>query len=91
MDGKKTFSIERAILDYLIDHPHAQDTLSGIVDWWVMESYIKWSTEEARKVIDDLVGRGLLIEEEGVAGEPRFRLDQKRLEEIRKQLKTEPS
>jgi hypothetical protein len=39
------------ILDYLARHPDAQDTIDGILHWWVLDAYIqKW----APKILDYL-------------------------------------
>ena len=45
------------ILDYLARHPDAQDTIDGILHWWVLDACIrKWEAKIAETV-------ALLVEE----------------------------
>jgi hypothetical protein len=50
------------ILDYLARQPGAQDTIEGILHWWVLDAYIrKWAPKIA-KTVAQLVERGFLEE-----------------------------
>jgi hypothetical protein len=50
------------ILDYLARQPDAQDTIEGILHWWVLDAYIrKWAPKIA-KTVAQLVERGFLEE-----------------------------
>ena len=50
----------REILDYLARHPDAQDTIDGILHWWVHDAYIqKWAPKIAETVAQ-LVEQGFL-------------------------------
>jgi hypothetical protein len=50
------------ILDYLARHPDAQDTIDGIVHWWVLDACVqKWAPKIA-KAVAQLVERGFLEE-----------------------------
>jgi len=53
--------IARSVLEYLSEHPDAQDTLEGIVEWWLVERKVveQWAT--VREVLDELVRAQLLI------------------------------
>lgn len=51
------------ILAYLRDHPHAEDTLDGIVQWWILERQIKYHKVLVQKAIDDLTKSNLVIEQ----------------------------
>jgi hypothetical protein len=51
-----SFAIE--ILHYLRDHPEAQDTLEGIMVWWVSECAIKHWLPQVRASLAVLVARG---------------------------------
>ena len=37
------------ILDYLARHPEAQDTIDGILHWWVLDSCVKSGRRELRR------------------------------------------
>ena len=67
MDRPKQFKkdeVERVadkILDYLKDHPHAQDTARGICEWWLFPKYNEDLVEEALK---KLINEGDIVREE---------------------------
>jgi hypothetical protein len=56
------------ILDYLARHPEAQDTIDGILHWWVLEACIrKWAPKIAETVAQ-LVERGFLEQSQSADG-----------------------
>ena len=56
------------ILDYLARHPDAQDTIDGIIHWWVLDVYVrKWAPKIAETVAQ-LVERGFLEEKSSSDG-----------------------
>lgn len=62
------------ILDYLARHPDAQDTIDGILHWWVLDSCIrKWSPTIAETVAQ-LVERGFLQEKPSTDGHVFYRV-----------------
>ena len=48
------------ILDYLARHPDAQDTIDGILHWWVHESYLRVWAPRIAATLKLLVERGIL-------------------------------
>ncbi len=52
--------IAREILSYLSAHPDAQDTLEGIVQWWLRERKSDQHTTLVKEVLGDLVTQGLI-------------------------------
>lgn len=74
--------IQRRILSYLIEHPNAQDTLTGIVEWWLMEQELRDQTEIVMQTLSDLVQSGLLAESRILDSEVSYRLNLDR-EEVR--------
>lgn len=62
-----------AVVQYLEENPEAMDTLDGIAEWWVMRQRIRTSVDAIARVVERLVGEGLL-EEVGPRDRPRFRL-----------------
>ena len=79
--------IDNEILAYLADHPNAQDTLEGIVDWWLLERAIKFQEAQVKKSLADLVAKGLVIEHKGMDSQTNYRINQKKYEEIKKLVK----
>ena len=75
------------ILAYLVDHPKAQDTLEGIVEWWLLEREIKFETARVKEALSELVDKGLILEKKGPDSQIHYRINQSRFEEIRKLAK----
>jgi hypothetical protein len=55
--------IARQILEYIARHPAAQDTLEGILEWWLLEQQIRYQKDIIQLAVDDLVRSGLLVEQ----------------------------
>lgn len=71
------------ILDYLARHPDAQDTIDGILHWWVLDSCIrKWSPTIAETVAQ-LVAQGFLEEKPSAAGDVFYRVSSQYLATLR--------
>jgi len=66
--------IERQILDYLTENPAAQDTVRGIVEWWLLKQKIAQSTAEVEAALANLVAEGKLLAREGADGRGRYLL-----------------
>jgi hypothetical protein len=67
--------IAREMLSYLSAHPDAQDTLDGIVQWWLRERKSDQHTTLVKEVLADLVTQGLVekIQTEGQTSHYRMR------------------
>jgi hypothetical protein len=76
--------IGNEILAYLVDHPKAQDTMEGIVSWWLLERTIKFQEAQVKKALAELVAKGFVIEQKGNNSTIHFRVNQSRFEEIKK-------
>lgn len=50
------------ILDYLARHPEAQDTLDGILHWWVLDACVKTWAPRITETVAKLVEQGFLEE-----------------------------
>jgi hypothetical protein len=79
--------IGNEILAYLADHPKAQDTLEGIVEWWLMERAIKFQTAKVKDALSELVARGLILEKKGSSSQIHYRVNQSKCEEIKELIK----
>lgn len=69
------FEITREILAYLLEHPDAQDTLEGIVQWWLLERKIKYQTAMVKETLEELVEKGLIVEYRNEKSQPRYQLN----------------
>ena len=75
------------ILAYLAEHPDAEDTLEGIVEWWLLEQQIKCRTAHVQEAIDELVAGGLLVERRPAGLPAYFRLNASKSKKISSLLK----
>ena len=87
LSGTNKVQIGYQILAYLAAHPEAQDTLEGIVEWWLLERTIKFETARVKEALAELSSKGLILEEKGTDSRTRYRINQARFEKIRELLK----
>lgn len=71
------------VLAYLAEHPESQDTLEGIVEWWLLEREIKQQTALVRESLAELVARGLVVERVGPDSRVRYQVNRERMREVR--------
>ncbi len=69
-------SIRRAILAYLTRHPQAQDTIEGIVEWWLLEQRIVDAKGAVEKVLDELAAENLVTRRQERDGKVYYHLKQ---------------
>jgi hypothetical protein len=62
------------ILDYLARHPDAQDTIEGILHWWVLDAYIRKWTPKITEAVAQLVERGFLEQKPSSDGHVFYRV-----------------
>lgn len=74
--------IGNEILAYLVENPKAQDTLEGIVEWWLLERKIEFVTASVKEALSELVGKGLILEEKGPDSQIHYRINQSKYKEI---------
>jgi hypothetical protein len=72
--NKKLPDLARHILRYLSDHPEAQDTLEGIMVWWVSERAIKHWLPEVRSSLAVLLAQGYVVKQTGLGRRTVYRL-----------------
>ena len=65
---KNESPIERQILDYLASYPEAQDTLRGIVEWWLPKQKIVQATTDVEAALKALVAKRQLSTRTGPDG-----------------------
>lgn len=56
------------ILDYLSRHPNGQDTIEGILQWWVMEACVRKWEPRIEEAVTQLVEQGYLLDKTGGDG-----------------------
>lgn len=74
--------ITHEILAYLAKHPDAQDTLEGIIQWWLLERKITYQTVMVKEALAELIEKGLIIKSGTQKADPHYRLNPHRREEV---------
>jgi len=74
--------IAHDILAYLSSNPEAQDTLTGIVEWWLLEEQIKRRSEAVTEAVAELVSNGFIIETIGKDTQIHYRINREKAQEI---------
>ena len=59
--NKGRVSLADEVLQYLINHKRAHDTVEGIVAWWLPEQRIRYALTEVEAVLRELVVSGFVI------------------------------
>jgi len=70
--------IQIQILNYLLDHPSAEDTLEGIAQWWLLEQRIRTALSEVRVALNGLVAEKLLLASQRTDRQTHYRLNPKK-------------
>jgi hypothetical protein len=55
-------------------NPDSQDTMRGIVEWWILKQRIAETESEVEAAVAELVAKGKLSEHVGVDGQVSYRL-----------------
>jgi hypothetical protein len=62
------------ILDYLARHPDAQDTIDGIMHWWVLDACIRNWAPKIAEIVMQLVEQGFLEQKPSADGHVFYRV-----------------
>lgn len=71
------------ILSYLADNPKAEDTLEGIVDWWLLQQRIEFAVVEVKKALSHLITQNFVQEISGPGKHNLYRINPDMHTEIR--------
>ena len=81
--------VAQTILDYLRHNPEAQDTLAGIVQWWLPEEETRARTATIKNALHELVAAGLITEHKGKDEQISYRLTSQGFRNLQVRLKEE--
>jgi DNA-binding MarR family transcriptional regulator len=76
------------VLSYLVQHPQAQDTMEGIVEWWLLERRIRYAIADVEAALRELVGKDFLVARQCSEGRTYYRLNREQEREIRRHLRS---
>ena len=79
--------IANKVLAYLLEHPQAQDTMEGIVEWWLLEQRIRCAIADVEAALSDLVKNDFLITHQRADGRISYGLNREKERKIRRYLK----
>ena len=90
--GDKAGEVDVAhqILAYLHANPDAQDTLEGIIEWWLLDQNIKRQSERVKQALAQLTERGLIVARMGTDSRVHYGIDRSKRDEIESLLKHWP-
>lgn len=72
-----------AILAHLSDHPEADDTIEGIVQWWLLEQRIKQQIPLVEKALAVLVEKGFVLVQDCLNGRTHYRINRLKQRQIK--------
>jgi hypothetical protein len=70
------------ILRYLIENPNAQDTLEGVVEWWLLDKYTEGNVVRVKEALEDLVSADLILQRRGKGSRNYYKINPQKLKEI---------
>jgi hypothetical protein len=73
----------RHILQYLLDHPDARDTMQGILRWWLPRDSAACGEAEVQAALEVLVARGWLTRRPTTSSQELYGVNKDKLEEIK--------
>ena len=91
MDEVSTSRVARAILDYLRQNPSAQDTLSGITEWWLPRQQIRTQTTTVKDALDLLIADELILEVKGKDSQSHYRINDRKWAQIQTMFERSPN
>jgi hypothetical protein len=78
------------ILDYLARQPGAQDTIEGILHWWVLDAYIRNWVPKITETVTQLVKRGFLEEKPSPDGKIFYHVSRRYLRKLQQRPPLDP-
>ena len=79
--------IANKVLAYLLEHPQAQDTMEGIVEWWLLEQRIRCAIADVETALSDRVKNDFVIAVQRADGRISYELNREKEREIRRHLR----
>jgi hypothetical protein len=74
--------IAHDVLAYMYEHSAAQDTLEGIVEWWLLEQKIDRNIAEVKGVLSELAAKRFIVEYRTADSRVHYRINRRKKKEI---------
>jgi len=88
MTDKGLQRIGYRILNYLVENPNAQDTLEGIVEWWLLDRLTTSNVNNVKEALVRLVSAHLVVERKGKESRTYYKMNPHKRKEISKLLQS---
>ena len=75
--------VEALILTYLARNPTAEDTVDGILEWWLVHEEIRYRMQEVEAALVELTDRGIITQTVGEDSRVRYRISPKKSDQDR--------
>lgn len=76
------------ILKYLVENPNAQDTLEGIVEWWLLDRLTISNLKKVKEALSQLVSAELVVERQGKESRTYYKINSQKLRQISEYLRS---
>jgi hypothetical protein len=90
MKEASTSRVARAILEYLHKNPRAQDTLSGITEWWLPKQQIRTQPTTVKDALALLIAEELIVEVKGKDSQSHYRINDRKWAQIETMFEQSP-
>lgn len=87
MNGEDPEIVACRVLEYLVENPNAQDTLEGIVEWWLLDRYTKGNVARVKEALEELVTASLVLERRGKESRTYYKINPRKLKEVSELLR----
>jgi len=86
MGNESVEQIGHRVLKYLTENPNAQDTLEGIVEWWLLDRLTMSNINKVKEALARLVAAHLVLERKGKESRTYYKINSHKLKEISERL-----
>jgi len=76
------------ILKYLVENPNAQDTLEGIVEWWLLDRLTTTNVNNVKEALSRLISAHLVVERKGKESRTYYKMNPHKRKEIFERLQS---
>lgn len=79
------------LLAYLAEHPEAQDTLVGVMRWWLLERQTRYWQPQVQAALEQLQAEDLVVVKQAQDHQLRYGLNRQRWDDIQALIAAHPA
>jgi hypothetical protein len=83
----KECNLTYQVLAYLLENPKAEDTLEGVLQWWLLQQRIGFEMNRVKKALEELAVKNFVVEIRGPENRVFYRINEGKRNEIEVFLK----